>query len=69
MDYNSAPHTIIIPAGATTVTFNISINNDDTLEPDEDFVLTIDEILLPTGVSGGTPAEAMVTIMDNDRKH
>ena len=69
MDYDSGPYAVTIPAGVTSVTFNISIYNDDTLEPNEDFMLTIDDSLLPTGVTGGTHGEATVTIMDNDRKH
>ena len=38
------------------------------LEGDENFMLTIDETSLPTVVTHGTPGEAIVTIVDNDRK-
>ena len=53
----------------TTATLNIAINDDNTLEPDENFILAFNEISLPTGVTYGTPGEATVTIVDNDRKY
>ena len=34
----------------------------------EDFMLTIDETSLPNGITPGNPDEAIVTIVDNDRK-
>ena len=69
MDYTSGPYTVTIPAGQTTATFNIPINNDMILESDEDFKLNIDESSLPGSVRLGTPDEATVIIMDNDRKY
>ena len=52
----------------TTVTFDISITNDTTNEPNgESFTLTIEESSLPSGVLVGNIGEATVTIMD-DRK-
>ena len=68
MDYTSGPYTVIIPGGSTTATFNVSINDDDIYEGNEDFMLTIDETSLPNGVTPGNPDEAIVTIVDNDRK-
>ena len=68
MDYTSGPYTVTIPTGQTTATFNVPINDDDILEGDENFILTIDETSLPTGVTRGTPAEATVTIVDDDRE-
>ena len=65
MDYTSGPYTVKFPARDTTATFNIPINNDDILEGDETFMLTIDPSL-PTGVKLGTPSEATVTIMNDD---
>ena len=69
MDYGSGPYTVTIAAGTTTATFNVPINDDDTLEPDENFILTIDGTSLHTGVTLGTPGEATVNIADNDRKY
>ena len=68
MDYTSGPYTVIFPAGQTTATFDVPINGDDILEIDENFMLTIDEISLPTGVTSGTPSTTTVTIVDDDRK-
>ena len=68
MDYDSGPYTVIFPTGQTTATFDVPINDDDILEIDENFMLTIDETSLPTGVTSGTPSTTTVTIMDDDRK-
>ena len=68
MDYASGPYTVTFPAGQTTATFNIPITNDMILEINEDFMLTINQTSLPTVVIRGTPGEATVTIVDNDRK-
>ena len=51
----------------TSVPFNISIIDDMKLEGDENFTITIDPSL-PSGVSVGTPGEAIVIIMDDDSK-
>ena len=68
MDYTSGPYTITFPAGQTTATFDISINNDKILEGNEDFILTIDETSQPSNVTRGSPGQATVTVVDNDRK-
>ena len=69
MDYDSGPYTVIIPAGDTTATFNISINDDMIFERDENFMLTINGTSLPDVVAPGNPDEATVTIVDDDRKY
>ena len=68
MDFTSGPYTITFPAGQTTATFDVPINDDNIYEINEDFMLTIDETSLPTGVTRGSPGEATVTIVDNDRE-
>ena len=68
MDYTSGPYTVTFPAGQTTATFSISINDDDIVEGDENFMLTIDPSSLPPNVTRGTPAETTVTIVNDDRK-
>ena len=66
MDYTSGPYTVTFPAGSTTATFNVPIIDDNILEGNEYFILTIDETSLPTDVTRGTPGEATVTIVDDD---
>ena len=68
MDYTSGPYTVTIPPGQTTATHNVPIINDTILEEDENFILTIDETSLPTGVTCGNPGQATVTIVDDNRK-
>ena len=68
MDYISGPYTVTFPAGQTTATFNISINDDDIGEGDESFTLTINETSLPTNVTCGIFGEATVTIVNDDSK-
>ena len=68
MDYGSGPYTVTFPAGMTSASFDIPINNDMISEANETFTLTIDPSSLPTGGTVGTPGSAVVTITDNDRK-
>ena len=50
----------------TSVPFNIPINNDNILEVDEDFTLTIMRSTLPNGVTRGSIGQTTVTIVDDD---
>ena len=68
MDYTSGPYTVTFPAGQTTATFDVPINDDNILEGNETFMLTIDSSSLPDRVTRGDPGQATVTIVDNDRK-
>ena len=69
MDYTSGPYTVTFPAGQTTATFNVPINDDDIFEIDENFILTINPSLLSTRITTvGNSGQATVTIVDNDRK-
>ena len=67
MDYTSGPYSVTFLAGVTSVPFNISINDDNILEENENLTFTINSSL-PTGVMVGSPDQATVTIVDNDRK-
>ena len=69
MDYTSGPYTVTFPVGQTTATFNVPINDDNILEGNENFILTIDQTSLPSSVNRGSPGQATVTIIDNDGKH
>ena len=52
----------------TSVPFKVSLNDDNILEENEIFVLTINQSSLPSGVTIGNPSITTVTIVDNDRK-
>ena len=68
MDYTSGPYIFTIPAGQTTATFEVPITDDMILESNENFMLTINETSLPDHITRGTPEEAAVNIVDDDRK-
>ena len=51
----------------TIAPFDIQINDDNILENNENFMLTINQSSLPTGITVGSP-QAIVTIVDNDGK-
>ena len=65
-DYSSGPYTVTFLAGVTSVPFNVSITDDNVLEDDENFLLTIDTSSLPNNVTVDNPSQATVTIVDND---
>ena len=50
----------------TSVPFNIPITDDDILEGNENFTLTINPSSLPNSVFVGNPGQATVTIVDDD---
>ena len=68
VDYDSGPYTVTFPARVTSVPFKVSLNDDNILEKNENFVLTINQSSLPSGVTIGNPSLTTVTIVDNDRK-
>ena len=72
VDYGSGSYDVMIPANTTSVRFNVPIIDDNVLEMDEDFNLTIFNVssdsLLHLRVTVTTP-QATVTIVDNDGKY
>ena len=68
-DYGPVPFSVIIPANTTTAQFDVTINDDTILEGNEIFNLTIVASSLPSRIDIGNPAQATVTITDNDGKH
>ena len=68
MDYTSGPYHVTIPAGMTNATFDVSITDDNILEVNEDFMLTIDPSSLSPNVTPGNPYQTTVTIVDNGCK-
>ena len=63
-DYNSGPYNVTFPAGVTTVSFNITIINDDVSEDHETFNLIIAEDSLPKSVTLGNPYLTAVRIIN-----
>ena len=64
---------MIIPAGNNNATFNVSITDDNMLEINETFELSIESTSLPRKVfaSGGSinyPFKTTVYILDDDNK-
>ena len=56
---------IFLP-GMTNVSLNISIIDDDVLENNENFYLSIDEDSLPTSITTGSTDRTIVNILDDD---
>ena len=56
----------MIPAEMTSASFDVSITDDDMLEANENFMLTIKSSSLPNGVTVGNPGQATVTIQNDD---
>ena len=54
---------MMFPAGTTTASLNISITNDNIVEMNETFSLTIDP---SSDVTVVDPDDAVVTIVDDD---
>ena len=48
------------------MSFDTPINDDNVLEMNEEFTLTVDLSTLPSGVTIGNRGAATVTIVDND---
>ena len=56
---------MIFPAGSTEVSFDIIIDDDNLLEDNEEFILSINSTSPPVGT---IIDEATVTIVDDDGK-
>ena len=67
-DYTSGPYSVQFDAGEDRASFNVSINNDNILEGNEVFNLTVDASSLPGSVTVGDHGQATVTIVDDDGK-
>ena len=68
MDYNAGLFTIILPAGEFRMEFNISITDDNILENDEEFNLTIISTSLPDRLLDGGIQQTTIFIADDDGK-
>jgi len=68
VDYDTGPHTVKFLAGQVNASFQVPINDDNILEANESFTLTIDISSLPNGVTVGDPGNTTVIIVDDDGK-
>ena len=67
IDYNFGPYNLIFPAGITSVSFNVTINDDNILEGNESFILIIAESSLKNQAfmfTAGAFAQSTVIIID-----
>ena len=55
-------------AGETYASFDIPITNDTMFEGNHNFMITINPNMLPDYFAVGSPYQATVTIVDDDRK-
>ena len=67
-DYYPGPYNVTFPAGVTRVILNISITDDDAVEGNENFTLSVDTNALPSGVISISPYKVTAIIMDDDCK-
>ena len=65
VDYNSGPYNVTFPTGVTSVSFNVTITNDNVLETIENFNLNIVGDSLPANVILGEIDQATVTIVND----
>ena len=68
VDYTAGPYDVTIAAGETSVSFNVPITDDNTLELDETFTLNVNPSLLPAQVTVGSTGASTVTITNDDSK-
>ena len=64
-DFASGPYVVVLSAGATSALLNIAINDDDIVEDNEFFILSINAFSQPISV---TTNQTTVTIVDDDNK-
>ena len=64
-DYNGTRITVDVPAGVLTQSFTIDIIDNDVVECDELFSVTIENVTA-CGVTTGDVISSNVTIMDDD---
>ena len=68
VDYNSGPYSVMIPTGLLSASVHIAIFDDNILERNETFDLSISRLMPPSPVMDDG-SKATVTIVDNDGKN
>jgi len=67
-DYVPGPYNVTIPAGHTSVSFDVLIIDGNILEDNENFSLVIIPESLPKLLSHGNPGVATIIILNDDSK-
>ena len=67
-DYVSGPYSVIFSTERTTASFNVTIITDTVLESNEEFILTIDPLSLPSNVIVGSSDQSRCIIVDDEGK-
>ena len=65
-DYKFEKCNVTFQSGNNNMLLNITIINDELLEPDENFILTINSSSLPSHVDISNPSNTTVTILNDD---
>ena len=68
-DYHSGPYDVTFFVGINRVLLDIPVINDNTLENNENFNVTINSSSLPSYVVVGDSGQATVTILNDDGKY
>ena len=67
-DYTFGPYYVTFPANASSAYLQNILNDDNIVEKDEYFTLTINSSSLPIGVYAGNPSHTRIIIRDDDCK-
>ena len=65
VDFNYAMQTVTIAAGTNSSTVNITVMDDDIVEGDEMFTMTLDVLATSPGIIAGAITMATATIIDS----
>ena len=60
---------VVFPAGSTRESFDLHIIDDNKVEENETFCITIYDLSLPNGINLGSIANATVRVIDDDSKY
>ena len=67
-DYSSGPYNVTIPAGYISFTLSILVIDNNVLEGQKEFYLTINQSSSLNGVVISSPQRTVVEIIDNECK-
>ena len=68
-DYDSGQYNITFAAGVVNISFGIQITDDQVLEQDEFFVLSLHSLFNNNNITVGNVSQAVVIILNTDSKY